>query len=132
MNEWFEKLSVFIFSREVAIELIKVAFTAVFGFITFKIYQMYRNKKDNSKLYIQIIKLEREFIGNLQIIQDIIDNGTFNEKNEYSKLLFNVRNNFKTSIVELFELFGKFALTKQMPFDTIGFGDYERTFFCKY
>ena len=55
MNEWFTKLCNFIFSREVGIELIKVVLTGLIGFVTFKIYQMYRNKKDNSRLYIQMI-----------------------------------------------------------------------------
>jgi hypothetical protein len=35
---------------------------------------MYRNKKDNSKLYIQMIKLEREITKNLQLLDAIIDN----------------------------------------------------------
>lgn len=73
MNEWFPKLYNFIFSKEVGIELVKVAFTGLIGFITFKIYQMYRNKKDNSKLYIQMIKLEREITKNLQLLDAIID-----------------------------------------------------------
>ncbi len=71
--DWFEKLCNFMFSKEVGIELVKVAFTALIGFVTFKIYQMYRNKKDNSKLYIQIIKLEREITKNLQLLDSIID-----------------------------------------------------------
>ena len=99
MNEWFEKLSDFIFSREVAIELIKVAFTALFGFITFKIYQMYRNKKDNSKLYIQMIKLEREIISNLQIIQDVIDNHS-----RHQLLDFLFRGDNTEGVYDLFEL----------------------------
>lgn len=74
MNEWLAKLCNFIFSKEVGIELVKIAFTALIGFITFKIYQMYRNKKDNSKLYIQMIKLEREITKNLQLLDAIIDN----------------------------------------------------------
>lgn len=73
MNEWFTKLCNFIFSKEVGIELVKIAFTALIGFVTFKIYQMYRNKKDNSKLYFQMIKLEREIINNLQLLDTIID-----------------------------------------------------------
>lgn len=73
MNEWLTKLSSFIFSKEVGIELVKIAFTALIGFVTFKIYQMYRNKKDNSKLYIQMIKLEREITKNLQLLDAIID-----------------------------------------------------------
>lgn len=72
--DWFIKLWDFIFSKEVGIELVKVAFTALIGFVTFKIYQMYRNKKDNSKLYIQMIKLEREITNNLQLLDAIIDN----------------------------------------------------------
>lgn len=52
MEELLIKICDFIFSKEVGIELVKIAFTALIGFITFKIYQMYRNKKDNSKLSI--------------------------------------------------------------------------------
>lgn len=74
MNEWFAKLCNFIFSKDVGIELVKVVFTALIGFVTFKIYQMYRNKKDNSRLYIQMIKLEREITKNLQLLDAIIDN----------------------------------------------------------
>lgn len=72
--EYLIKIIDFIFSREVGIELIKIAFTALVGFITFKIYQMYRNKKDNSKLYIQMIKLKREIIMNRDILGEIINN----------------------------------------------------------
>jgi hypothetical protein len=60
--------------KEIIIELVKISFTALIGFVTFKIYQMYRNKKDNSKLYIQTIKLEREIKKNLQLLEAIIDN----------------------------------------------------------
>lgn len=67
------KLRNFLFSREVGIELFKIIFTALFGFITFKVYQMYRNKKDNSKLYIKIIKLERKMLENQKLLRDIID-----------------------------------------------------------
>lgn len=56
MEELLIKICNFIFSKEVGIELVKISFTALIGFITFKIYQMYRNKKDNSKLYIVELK----------------------------------------------------------------------------
>lgn len=67
------KLRKFLFSREVRIESFKIIFTALLGFITFKVYQMYRNKKDNSKLYIKMIKLEREMLENQKLLRDIID-----------------------------------------------------------
>ena len=73
MEELLIKICSFIFSKEVGIELVKISFTALIGFITFKIYQMYRNKKDNSKIYIQMIKLEREITKNLQLLDTIID-----------------------------------------------------------
>lgn len=71
--EYLMKLRHFLFSREVGIELFKIIFTALFGFITFRAYQMYRNKNDNSKLYIQMIKLEREMLENQKLLRGIID-----------------------------------------------------------
>ncbi len=76
-----EKLGNFLSSREVGLELIRIIMTAIFGFITFKIYQMYRNKKDNSNLYIQMIKLERELINNKDNLEKVIDGHT-----EYNSL----------------------------------------------
>lgn len=95
----FVKLRDFIFSREVGIELVKVAFTALIGFVTFKIYQMYRNKKDNSKLYIQMIKLEREIAKNLQLIEAIID-----DHSRYQLLNSIFRGDKSEGLYDLFEL----------------------------
>ena len=81
-----KKLSHFLTSREVGLEFIKALITAIFGFITFKIYQLYRNKKDNINLYIQMIKLERELIKNKEKLKKVID-----QHKEYNslKILFN-------------------------------------------
>lgn len=61
-----------VFSRAVAIELIKAFITAIFGYITFKIYQTYKNKKDNNLLYIQVIKLQTELLNNSSILEKVI------------------------------------------------------------
>lgn len=60
---------------------------------------MYRNKKDNSKLYIQIIKLEREIKGNLQLLDDIIDN---HSRHDLLEPLF--KNDKAEDIYKLYEL----------------------------
>ena len=73
MKVWIANIFSVIFCKEIVIELVKIAFTALIGFFTFNIYQMYRNKKDNSKLYIQMIKLEREISNNVQALATIID-----------------------------------------------------------
>ncbi|OWZ83368.1 hypothetical protein [Natranaerobius trueperi] len=73
VNESGDSMWDFLFSQAVAIELFKIIVTALFGFISFKIFQMYRNKKDNSRLYIQIIELEREIVKNQELLRKIID-----------------------------------------------------------
>ena len=97
--DWFIKLWDFVFSKEVGIELVKIVFTALIGFVTFKVYQMYRNKKDNSKLYIQMIKLDREIKNNLQFIEAIID-----DHSRYQLLDDIFRGNNSEEIYDLFEL----------------------------
>lgn len=68
-----QKLAEFLISQEVAIELVRVIFTALAGYITFRVYQRYRNKKDNTRLYIVLIKLERELEDNMKVLKAIID-----------------------------------------------------------
>lgn len=46
--------------------------TGAVGIITFKIYERYRNRKDNNLLYIEVIKLKREITRNLNEVQDDI------------------------------------------------------------
>lgn len=58
------KIIDFLYTREVGLELIKTILTFIFGYITFKVYQLYKNKKDNSTLYVKIIKLEKELNDN--------------------------------------------------------------------
>ena len=41
-------------------EIFKALITFLFGYISFKIFERYRSKKDNNRLLIQLIKLERE------------------------------------------------------------------------
>lgn len=63
----------FLISKEIGIEAFKIAFTALIGLFTFTIYQRYRNKKDNSSLYIKMIKLEKEIRSKQQVLKNIID-----------------------------------------------------------
>lgn len=69
------------FFKQIIIELIKGGFTFLLGLISFKIFEGYRNRKDNNKLYIQIIKLEKELNENKSKIEDIL-----NEYKEMEKL----------------------------------------------
>ena len=89
----------FILSKDVIIELLKIIFTALIGFITFKIYQLYSNKKDNSKLYIQMIKLEREIINNIQLIELII-----NDYSRYQLLDYLFKGENSEGLYDLLEL----------------------------
>jgi len=70
--KFFQTLFDIILSKVVALELIKAFITAILGFITFKIYQRYRNKKENSLLYVQVIKLKRELDRNINLLNSII------------------------------------------------------------
>lgn len=57
------------FIKSCLLEVVKASVTFLFGYISFNIYQKYKNKKDNNKLYIQFLKLEKE-MNNNQIILD--------------------------------------------------------------
>lgn len=61
------------FMKSCIIELLRASATFLFGFISFCLYQRYKNKKDNNKLYIQFLKLEKEMINNKDIIDETLD-----------------------------------------------------------
>lgn len=61
------------FLNSLYLEIFKAICTFLFGFISFKIFQRYKNKKDNNKLYIKIIKLEKEIEKNKLILEEIIN-----------------------------------------------------------
>jgi hypothetical protein len=47
--------------------------TFVFGYISFKLFQIYKNKKENNKLYIKLIKLKKEIDENKCQIEEILN-----------------------------------------------------------
>lgn len=55
-------------------ELIKVVLTALIGFFTFKIYQGYKNKKENNLLLVLLVKLRRELEENKNILNEVVSN----------------------------------------------------------
>ncbi|NFK79432.1 hypothetical protein FDA95_12650 [Clostridium botulinum] len=61
------------FFRSIILELMKAAITFIFGYISFKLFQRYKNKKDNNKLYIKIIKLEKELNQNKDNVEKILN-----------------------------------------------------------
>lgn len=61
------------FFRSIILELMKAATTFIFGYISFKLFQRYKNKKDNNKLYIKIIKLEKELNQNKDNVEKILN-----------------------------------------------------------
>lgn len=80
-------------------EIFKALITFLFGYISFKIFERYRSKKDNNRLLIQLIKLEREAKENKKKIEDAID-----EHIELELLLeeFKINNKFNESLYKLY------------------------------
>lgn len=56
------------FTKSCILEVFKAAVTLLFGYTSFKIYQRYKNKKDNNLVYIQFLKLEKELKLNTQVL----------------------------------------------------------------
>ena len=78
MIEFIKKISSYIvwsdYINMLASEFTKIVIAGIFGFLTFKIYQGYKNKKDNHQLYILLIKLEREIENKTQVLKDVLVN----------------------------------------------------------
>lgn len=60
MSTFFESIANNIDLKSIITEFFKTIFAALLGFLTFKIYQGYKNKKENHLLYIHLLKLEKE------------------------------------------------------------------------
>ena len=91
------KLGKILYSKEVALEVIKLLLTALFGFVTFKIYQTYRNKQSNSILFIEMEKLEIELINNKDKLVKLMD-----MHDEYKKLKDRFFNSDDNSLMKLY------------------------------
>lgn len=77
VNDTMAKIMDVIKSKEFILEALKLLMTSLLGIATFRIYEGYRNKKDNNRLYIKIIKLKKELLKNKCKIEKIL--------NEYKK-----------------------------------------------
>lgn len=82
-------------------------FAAVFGVVTFKIYQRYKNKKDNNLIFTYIIKLKKELLnilGNMNTILvdynhlKMLESEIFGDKELFKKL--NCLNNYIEEVHE--------------------------------
>lgn len=61
-----------------SIEIIKAAITLGFGLYSFKMYQRYKNKKENTQTYIEVIKLKKELEKNHKVLVEVLE--LYNEK----------------------------------------------------
>lgn len=104
------------FLNSLYLEVFKAICTFLFGFISFKIFQRYKNKKDNNKLYIKIIRLEKEIEKNKLVLEEIINqyieeellekqfyiNGSFNNE---LYILYNKINGLNSYVYQEFEYY---------------------------
>lgn len=95
-------------------EIIKAIITFLFGYISFKIFERYRSKKDNNRLFIQLIKLEREVKENKKKIEDAID-----EYIELELLLeeFKINNKFNESLYKLYSKINNLKIYTRIEYD---------------
>lgn len=61
------------FIKSCLLEVVKASVTFLFGYISFSIYERYKNKKDNNKLYVQFLRLEKEILNNKRKIDNTLN-----------------------------------------------------------
>lgn len=75
------------FYKQLILEIIKIVLTFGFGILSFKTFERYKNKKDNNKLYISLIKLEKELLKNKEMVDELRN---YHISVEVSLELFNI------------------------------------------
>lgn len=61
------------FVNSLALEFCKAGMVCIFGIISFKTFERFKNKKESTKLYIALKKLEKDVEDNKNIIQEAIN-----------------------------------------------------------
>lgn len=61
------------FGNSLALEFFKAGMVCVFGIISFRTFERFKNKKEATKLYIALKKLEKDIEDNKNIIQEVIN-----------------------------------------------------------
>lgn len=88
------------FGNSLALEFFKAGMVCIFGIISFRTFERFKNKKEATKLYIALKKLEKDIEDNKKAIQEVI--------NEYIELEilekhFNVDENWNEQLKKLYE-----------------------------
>lgn len=95
------------FIKSCLIEIIKAAVTFLFGYFSFNVYQRYKNKKDNNKLYVQFLKLEKEMKANIDLICKYLDEYIMIEV--LSKQ-FNINGNQSNELLQLYKYVNQISI----------------------
>lgn len=108
------------FFSTLLIEIFKALVTFGFGYLSFKIFQRFKNKKETNKLYISLIKLEKELLKNKNIVQAVI--------NEYISLeilldMFNIDKKYSQKLDKLYKDISYLSSYTYMDFERDGNGE---------
>ncbi|APC42826.1 hypothetical protein [Clostridium estertheticum] len=108
------------FIKSCIIEILKAILTLVFGYFSFNIYQRYKNKKDNNKLYVQFLKLEKEMINNKTIIDNALNEYIYLE--ELNKQFY-IDNSLDTNLVDLYYCVSQLNIYKEVHVEHDRYGE---------
>lgn len=99
MVQFLNYIKASLFVKSCLLEVVKASVTFLFGYISFTIYQRYKNKSDNNKLYIQFLKLEKEMINNKNLIDSNLNK--YKELEELNKKFY-INNKLDDSLLDLY------------------------------
>lgn len=102
------------FIKSCLLEVVKASVTFLFGYISFSIYERYKNKKDNNKLYVQFLRLEKEILNNKRKIDNTL--------NEYIALevlnqQFYIDNTLDNDLLELYSCVNQLNIYREEHVD---------------
>lgn len=88
------------FYKQLILEVVKLVLTFGFGILSFRIFERYKNKKENNKLYISLLKIEKELLKNKEIIDELIN---YHISIDVLLEYFNIDKKFNVSLYNLYK-----------------------------